>query len=522
MGETLRFIQALRRTSTFEAAAEHLVRHLASVVESRLLDAEISGGFLQLHIRHAERAVLVGDCEQVSATLRQAATQGSALLAVQNNALFTADDQFTTASPVQETSFESRSLLTARGVAYVLGIPLTYDSDAVVGVIGLEIRLSAAPPASLARVIDTLTTRASLALDVLYARPREPSAPQAEAGHALPAMSPPLADLLADLKPFAATAEPLLLCGPPGLGQIEVAGWCHAHAERPDGLTVARFDLAGADAGLELFGWVTPPRGAPPGPHRGLLGEARQGTLFIPAVDRLARPIQARLVDAMQSGRYRPLGESRERRARARIIFGLSDHAVGESLHPALWRMISWARFTLPPLDKRADELGDWARHFLDAAHTDRSAVDLAPDVVPLLQRRRWPENLASVDELMRRALVIAKGEGREPLVVRAWHVQRALGDRSAEGSPLRVAMREAAGLFIDAVEAHRPALTLKHARLFEHDVELAAVARHGKADGYRLLGHGKAVDSDNHHRKATKATQRIADLDALLLGGDA
>ena len=511
MKSLLAFHRAVRAASGFDAAAQIVIRTLSTEIEARQPSAGCTGGFLQLRCGQTDRSTVSGGPMQVSATLRRAAEAGAAVLAVQANTLCVQSDGFARGELLDGRSAESRSLLSQAGVQFVLGIPLRLAPGPTLGVVAIALTLED-PPTCLAPLVDDLEGIAALALDTLLAQPSDP----ASAENDLPARSAMLDALLSQLQPFAELPEPIVLVGPPGRSQPMLADWCHRRSRRPGLLHHARFDLREQRYGIELFGWTSPPVPGAAASHPGLLSMARKGTIFIDDIERMPMSMQGRLVGALTDGRYLPFGAGQARRCDARLIFGLQNLSAASALHPHLWQRIGWARFPVPPMHDRAEELFGWADWFIRQA---AKHARLDPQAAPMLERH-WAQGLITLESVMRRALALARSEhaGDGPLTVRADQVRRSLNMDATHVTALRSAMRNAAAQFVEVAEARgQGALTLRHAEAFAGDVLQAAVTQLGKREAFTLLGREAELERDNHHRTARRYAKRVGDLEQLL-----
>ena len=198
---------------------------------------------------------------------------------------------------------------------------------------------------------------------------------------------------------FAATRAPILLAGPRGTGKQALAR--HLHAVSGVHGPLVLFDPSvvreGDAAGLrsELLGHRAGAFDGAIADRPGKLGEAASGTLLVRHVDRLPAPLQQALADAIVH-------------APVRLVATLTREDA--PLHPALAARLAPATLALPPLGGRGDDLLLLARALLDrAAITEQlTAPRLTAEAVDMLRGHDWPGNVAELDLVMHRALLLA------------------------------------------------------------------------------------------------------------------
>ena len=245
----------------------------------------------------------------------------------------------------------------------------------------------------------------------------------------------------------------------------------------------------------------------------------RKGTLFIDAVDALPLPIQGRLVEALVKREVRAPGHARATRFAGRLIFGIRDTSAIDRVHPALWKRLSWARFNLPIMRDRRAELAGWARWMLTRMPAGERVI-LAADAVTWIEGGHWPENLNSLEAVLRRALTHARQDSvaGQPIMMRVEHLRAASRVDADQAMALRDALRNAATHFIE-LAASLPAdtLSLRQADAFSGVVLEQAIARFGKREAFVVLGRGADLERDNHHRTARRHASRVAALEKIL-----
>lgn len=422
--------------------------------------------------------------------------------------------------------------LLGRQTTHLLVLPMRVGSGERVGMVSLEAHWP--PGTGVVGAWAELPGQLQAALDVvtpaLLALPRRVEQP-APLDPLLPVVGQRMAGVVRLLGVFAGQEETLLLAGATGTGKSRLARWCHAHSARAQG-PFEHVDLLTVPEDMqmpELFGWA---RGAFTGAHRdrlGSVGRAQGGTLFLDEIDKLSLKAQAGLLQLLETRQYRPLGGAGPaQQADLRFVIGtnrsLQDAVAEGRFREDLYYRINVLPVQVPSLDDRHDELGAWARFMAQRRHDQAGLpgrVQVTPDAVDVLMAQAWPGNLRQLDNVVRRSCALALADGPvEPLVLRAAHVQRALGfDRPVSG-PVLPGLRKLAVALLDRVQddpAARAAL-LDHGDALRGAILDEAVRRSGGVrEAYLWLGRERTVASRNHNREYKRAQDALVALRALL-----
>ncbi|MDH5674626.1 MAG: sigma-54 dependent transcriptional regulator [Myxococcales bacterium] len=181
-------------------------------------------------------------------------------------------------------------------------------------------------------------------------------------------------DVLGRIVRIAPTDATVLITGESGTGKELVAKAIHANSQRADRPFVTVNCAAVSETLLEseLFGHV---RGAFTGAvstRRGLFEEANGGTFFFDEVAETPVSFQAKLLRAIQEGEIRRLGDNRILRVDIRIIAAtnqdLQEAIRDKRFREDLYYRLNVARFVLPPLRDRREDIPGLVQHFLDKA----------------------------------------------------------------------------------------------------------------------------------------------------------
>lgn len=240
-------------------------------------------------------------------------------------------------------------------------------------------------------------------------------------------MSQPMQQLRSFVARASKSRLPVLIDGPTGAGKELVARALHFGSARC-GELIAFNVCAVAETVFEdaLFGHV---KGAFTGAMRdtpGYLAEANGGTLFLDEINGLPLAAQAKLLRAVETGVFRPVGAQRDRCSDFRLVAATNDDlaaavAGGRFRRDLLYRL-SGLTITVPPLSARLDDIPDLVQHFLNLDPTGRS-LQLQQEAVHRLRQHSWPGNVRELKHVADRLIVIC-----ETSLVTAHDVSAAIG----------------------------------------------------------------------------------------------
>lgn len=316
------------------------------------------------------------------------------------------------------------------------------------------------PSGKLARIGSIIRVGDTLLLAVDDVR-RYDVAPRTIEGALLGLRKPVIAGpLLADVWDLAARLahreDPVLILGETGSGKECIARIIHAHAPRNGafvGVNVAAVPDTLFEA--ELFGHE---KGAFTGATNGRLGafsEASDGVLFLDEVGDLKPELQVKLLRALDLGRVRPLGASRDVTVTARVVSATSrdlEIATKEGRFRADLRYrLSALVIQVPPLRARRDDVALLTMQLL----SEESAPPVSADAMEMLLLARWEGNARELRHVLLSAAESARVAGAGE--VRPEHLP-ALTSFSDQGrelteSAIREAMLKSGGVILRAAK---------------------------------------------------------------------
>lgn len=230
------------------------------------------------------------------------------------------------------------------------------------------------------------------------------------------AVSPVMSEVFRLMESAAFSSIPVLLEGETGTGKELVARAIHRASPRAEGPFVAVNCAALPEALLEseLFGHR---RGAFTGAvddQPGLFRAAAGGVILLDEIGEMPRPMQAKLLRALQENEVTPIGDTRPVRVDVRVISAtnrdLRAALTARTFREDLYYRLAVFPIGLPALRERREDIPLLATRFLEAAaeRHRKTLRGFAPGVVGLLTAASWPGNVRELQNEMERAAALA------------------------------------------------------------------------------------------------------------------
>src|SRR6058998_2847608 len=230
--------------------------------------------------------------------------------------------------------------------------------------------------------------------------------------------SPSWRRMLTLVEQVADSSATILIQGESGTGKELVARTIHDRSARRNGPFVAVNCAALPETLLEseLFGYEKGAFTGAAGRKEGRFELADGGTLFLDEVADLSPVTQPKILRVLQEGEFERLGGTRTMRVDVRIVAAtnqdLAQMVRDRRFREDLYYRLNVITIVAPPLRDRKEDIPVLAQHFLRvyAAKNNRRLEGLSDDAVGCLEAHSWPGNVRELENVVERAVVLARG----------------------------------------------------------------------------------------------------------------
>jgi DNA-binding NtrC family response regulator len=258
------------------------------------------------------------------------------------------------------------------------------------------------------------------------------------------------------LRTLAVVPWPVRIEGPTGSGKGLAARFLHAASRRAGGLFVSQ-SLTLLPPGLELARLVGWARGAFTGAAAespGAFESAHGGTLFLDELACAGPEVQAALLQLLEDGEVRRLGEPRPRRLDVRLVFATNtnlEDAVGSGqFREDLYHRLGSLVVRMPALREHADDIPEIAAAILArrAAEAGLEPPRLSAHDLAGLLALDWPGNVRELENALLHLLAVGalpESLAAPPEGWRAWLEESLLrhgGNKTAVARQLGISRR--------------------------------------------------------------------------------
>ncbi len=232
--------------------------------------------------------------------------------------------------------------------------------------------------------------------------------------------SQPIKNVLAKIHMIKDLDAPVLILGESGSGKqlaAEAIHWEGVRACEP----FVHINCANLQENLlesELFGHSKGSFTGALSQKKGLIEVAEKGTLFVDEIGDMSPSVQAKMLVVLDSGMFRRLGDTKERRADARVVAATNKDIEG-MIKQGLFRAdllyrIGVLTIELPPLRERKEDIPPLARYFLDHSRfVSDGPKELSSKAMERLIEYDWPGNVRELSNVIERAVVFSGSQER-------------------------------------------------------------------------------------------------------------
>ncbi len=174
---------------------------------------------------------------------------------------------------------------------------------------------------------------------------------------------------------------------------------------------------------------------------RGQFELAGRGTLFLDEIGDMPPAVQAKLLRVLQEREFSRVGGNKRIPFEARVIAAthrdLDEMIAGEEFREDLFYRLAVVRIAVPPLRERREDIPRLAEYLVDKINKElgRSIRRIDPEALVRLKEYDYPGNVRELENILRHALVMAKGDTLLPQDLPPLVSHR---DESMEGGRIR------------------------------------------------------------------------------------
>lgn len=220
------------------------------------------------------------------------------------------------------------------------------------------------------------------------------------------------------IKLVAATDLSVIIQGESGTGKEYIARKIHEKSKRSEQSFVAVDcgSLSKELASSEFFGHI---KGSFTGAIQDKTGQfeaANKGTIFLDEIGNLSYDIQVKLLRAIQERKIRRIGSNQDIPINVRILVATNDDLKQEvkngHFREDLYHRLNEFSIMVPPLRERKEDIRMFVNHFLEKANQEleRNITHIPDSLMEILLSYSWPGNIREIKNVIKRAVLLAKG----------------------------------------------------------------------------------------------------------------
>ncbi|MRX39550.1 response regulator [Flavobacterium sp. LC2016-23] len=225
--------------------------------------------------------------------------------------------------------------------------------------------------------------------------------------------------LLDHIQLVSPTDMSVLIIGESGTGKEIIAKSIHEQSNRKNNNFIA-VDCGAIPkelAASEFFGHLKGSFTGAISDKMGYFEAANGGTLFLDEIGNLSYENQIQLLRALQERKIKPVGSNKEINVDIRIITAtnedLREAVKNGDFREDLYHRINEFSIQSPSLTDREEDLMVFADYFLEKANQqlNKEIIGFAPEVVKIFQNYSWPGNLRELQNCVKRATLLSRGD---------------------------------------------------------------------------------------------------------------
>ncbi len=217
---------------------------------------------------------------------------------------------------------------------------------------------------------------------------------------------------------LASTGMPLSILGETGTGKELLARYVHRRSERAGLFVAVNCAAISPQWGeAELFGHVEGAHVGAASSRAGWFGSANGGTLYLDEIADLPRPLQSKLLAALETREVYRVGASQALPVDVRLVAAssvdLARAVAAGTFDERLHAYLCDGQLLFPALRQRIGDILPLAEYFL-GIHAHRLGLAIAgisPAAQAALQAHSWPGNTRELENVIHFALLLAGEE---------------------------------------------------------------------------------------------------------------
>lgn len=233
--------------------------------------------------------------------------------------------------------------------------------------------------------------------------------------------SPAIKDVISLTERAAKSDSNILLEGETGTGKELFAQFIHDKSNRVEKpfMAINCATLPDALIESELFGYEKGAFTDAKTSKQGLVEIANGGTLFLDEIGELSLALQPKLLRFLENGEFRRVGGVTNLSSDVRVIGAtnknLMEEADNKTFRRDLLFRLNVITLTIPPLNKRGNDILILSEFFLQKKSSIRSIKRLSNESENILMRYSFPGNVRELEHIIERSLIFSEGDEIQP-----------------------------------------------------------------------------------------------------------
>jgi two-component system response regulator AtoC len=144
---------------------------------------------------------------------------------------------------------------------------------------------------------------------------------------------------------------------------------------------------------------------------------AGEGTIFLDEIGDMPMQLQTKLLRVIQERTFERVGGSRTLHTEARIIAAthkfLEELLEESNFREDLYYRLKVVEINVPPLNERREDIPLLVDYLMEKINRDlgKNVRRVSPEVIEMLTGMEWKGNVRELENVLRRAIVLSKGE---------------------------------------------------------------------------------------------------------------